>query len=172
MAVPGYSKLQIRLHWAVVILVALQYLLKDGMVASFRKKVDTGVVDFTGLTVAHIAGGLLILLLALWRLSLRRSVGAPPPPQTDPAWQKLLSKGTHVAIYTCLLMGHTLLLTRSTVKTIDSLIEIYRVGFITARQRSALTKTSTETVYWIPARISMAMAALTQVCRLCFCRPL
>ena len=103
MAVPGYSKLQIRLHWAVVILVALQYLLKDGIVASFRKKVDTGVVDFTGPTVAHIAGGLLILLLALWRLSLRRSVGAPLPPQTDPAWQKLLSKGTHVAIYTCLL---------------------------------------------------------------------
>lgn len=103
MAVQGYSSVQIRLHWAVMILVVLQYLLHKGIVAGFRTKVDTGMVTFTGLTVAHIAGGLLILLLALWRLSLRRSLGVPPPPAGDPAWQTAVAKATHAAIYACLL---------------------------------------------------------------------
>ena len=102
MTAEGYTRVQIRLHWAVVLLVAAQFVLRDGIVASFKTKVATGVVNFTGLTVAHFAIGLLIFLLAVWRILLRRSLGAPLPPEGDPDWQKLLVRLTHAGIYGCL----------------------------------------------------------------------
>lgn len=104
MAVKGYSRAQIVLHWAVVLLVIQQFVLHDGIVASFRTKVETGVSTFTLLTVLHIAGGMAILAFALWRLEMRRSRGVPPPPAEDSAVQKLVAKLVHGGIYLVLIL--------------------------------------------------------------------
>lgn len=104
MSVTGYSQAQIRLHWAVVVLLVLQYALSGGIAAAFEQGVQAGTMRLTPGAIAHMAGGSLILLLAFWRLALRQERGAPPPPEADPAWQKALARGTHVAIYALLIL--------------------------------------------------------------------
>lgn len=104
MAVTGYSRTRIGLHWLVLLLVIGQFVLHDGMVASYRAKVDTGVSNFTTLTVLHIAGGMLILIFAMCRLMLRQSRGAPPPPQSKSAVQAMVARAGHVGLYLLLIL--------------------------------------------------------------------
>jgi cytochrome b561 len=99
----GYSRLQIRLHWAVVVLVALQYALHDGVAAAFDRGMEAGALTLSAPVVGHFLTGAAIFLLAAWRLILRNERGVPAPPETDPAWQKALARGTHGAIYALLL---------------------------------------------------------------------
>jgi cytochrome b561 len=104
MAVTGYSRAQITLHWLVALLVIAQFVLHEGMVDSFRTKIDTGVSNFTPMTVLHIAGGIAILAFALLRLQMRRSRGVPLPPAEDGAVQKLVAKLVHGGIYALLIL--------------------------------------------------------------------
>lgn len=106
MAVRGYSKAQIRLHWIVAVLVGLQFLFHDGISDAFEDGIETagaGGLVLTGPATAHVAAGGLILLLAVVRLLLRQGRGAPPPPEGDPGWQKAAAAGTHLALYALLL---------------------------------------------------------------------
>jgi cytochrome b561 len=100
----GYSRLQIRLHWAVVALVILQYLFHEAVAAAFDAGMETGTMTLTGGAVAHFVCGSAILILALWRLMLRAQVGVPDLPAEDPAWQKLLARGIHGLIYALLIL--------------------------------------------------------------------
>lgn len=104
MAVSGYSREQLWLHWLVAVLVIQQFVLHDGMVASFRTKIDSGVSSFTATTVLHIAGGALIFVFAIWRLSLRRTHGVPVPPTEDSALQQGLARLVHMGIYLTLIL--------------------------------------------------------------------
>jgi len=99
----GYSRLQIRLHWAVVALVLLQYALHDGVASAFDDGMAAGTLTFSAPVVGHFVTGALIFLLAAWRLTLRSERGAPEPPESDPAWQKRLARGTHLGMYALLL---------------------------------------------------------------------
>jgi cytochrome b561 len=47
----------------------------------------------------HIALGLSILALGVWRLLVRRSRGAPPPPETEAPGLRMLALGVHVLLY-------------------------------------------------------------------------
>lgn len=104
--VSGYSSLQIGLHWAVVVLVAFQYVAHSGMEAAwdaFRRN-EAAPAETATLTYLHIAAGILVLLLALTRIGLRLTRGAPPPPADEPWLLQLLSEVVHIAIYAFLLV--------------------------------------------------------------------
>ena len=104
--VTGYSSLQIGLHWAVVVLVAFQYVANSGMEAAWDA-LQRNVVppaDTVALSYLHITAGILVLLLALTRIGLRVTRGAPPPPADEPRLLQLLSEAVHVAIYVLLLL--------------------------------------------------------------------
>lgn len=104
--VKGYAPLQIALHWIVVILVAFQYLAHDAIEDAWRAHVQSGPQpDGTAaLANLHVAAGILVLLLALWRIVLRVTRGAPPPPQDEPRLLQLASEAVHAAIYGLLLL--------------------------------------------------------------------
>lgn len=73
----GYSLVQIRLHWIVAALVILQLIFGEGIVESFDARLESGVSGYSLQAVAHIVAGLLIGILAVWRLSLRMRRGVP-----------------------------------------------------------------------------------------------
>lgn len=75
----GYSRMQIVLHWAVAVLVVVQFLLGPAM-SSFVEAERTGAdPGFGALAWVHVGVGLAILLLAFWRVGLRFANGVPAP---------------------------------------------------------------------------------------------
>ena len=52
----------------------------------------------------HVAVGVAVLMLMVWRLGLRHSEGTPPPAKQHPALQRLAS-AVHIAIYLDLILG-------------------------------------------------------------------
>jgi cytochrome b561 len=101
----GYSVRQIVLHWIVFVLVAFQFFTGDNMTDLFRAAHGgrpTGISP--AWTVIHIVVGVAILVAMLWRLALRRTDGAPPPPKQHPALEWLAS-AVHVGLYADLIGG-------------------------------------------------------------------
>ena len=98
----GYSATQIALHWIVVLLVAGQYIFKDSIAAAWHGYTQGEAVTFSPLIFAHVAGGVLILAFVVWRLVLRLTRGAPPPPANEPAPLKALSHVAHWGFYALL----------------------------------------------------------------------
>ena len=115
----SYSTLQKLLHWAVVVLLALQYFAFDSIGRAFRTLIETGTPSYSLIPVAHIVVGLLVLALTLWRLALRVTHGAPALPEEEPGWAGIAAKLTHGVIYLLLLalpvsgMGSWFLASRS-----------------------------------------------------------
>jgi cytochrome b561 len=99
MSVTGYSRMQIRLHWAVVVLVAIQFLFHDGMSHAFRDFVETGTKTFSIGVGVHIASGALILVLAFWRLGLRLLHGVPDPDPSHSKAQLMLARVIYGLFY-------------------------------------------------------------------------
>ena len=75
----GYSPTQIMLHWSVAILVAFQFFLNDGIAAAWRAMVrgEEPAAEAASAADVHVTIGLTILALALWRIVLRLTFGAP-----------------------------------------------------------------------------------------------
>jgi cytochrome b561 len=95
----GYSARQIALHWIVFVLVAFQYFTGGDMTHLFRAAHDGRPTDVGSIWApVHIAAGLAILATMLWRVMLRRTVGAPPAAKQHPALQALAS-AVHVGLY-------------------------------------------------------------------------
>jgi len=99
----SYSRTQKMLHWAIAALVAAQFLLFDGIGRAFATGMRSGSFAWSGEVVGHIATGLGILALMLWRLGLRLRRGAPPPPAEEPALARLAASAAHGAFYALLL---------------------------------------------------------------------
>jgi len=97
----GYSTLQIGLHWAVAILIAVQFLFHDAMEDAWEAFSEGDAVPSDSAAGANIHAivGLIILVLALSRLYLRFTRGAPPLPEDEPAPLKLVANGAHVLLY-------------------------------------------------------------------------
>ncbi len=74
----GYSRLQIRLHWVVAVLVILQLVFGEGIAPDFDSMLESGVAAYSAASIAHIVAGVAIGLLMLWRLSVRLTRGVPP----------------------------------------------------------------------------------------------
>lgn len=100
----GYSRTQIALHWVIFLLVAGQFVFHEGMVDAWREWRQNQVVTASPLAIGHMAGGSLILILALWRLNIRRKRGAPPSPAGEVGIQALIAKVTHWSLYALLIL--------------------------------------------------------------------
>ncbi|MDI4663722.1 cytochrome b/b6 domain-containing protein [Xanthobacter autotrophicus] len=99
----GYSRTQIALHWAVAALVAAQYLFNDAIAEAWSAYVQGKAYGFDPLVLAHVAGGVLILALVLWRIALRTTRAAPPLPEREPPALAVLARVTHLAFYAALI---------------------------------------------------------------------
>ncbi|MBI1493218.1 cytochrome b [Halocynthiibacter styelae] len=95
----GYSRTQIALHWGVAGLVAAQYLFKDSISQAWGAYIAGREVTFDPLIMAHVVGGVAILLLVIWRLVLRFSRGVPPAPEQEPAPLAFVGHLAHLAFY-------------------------------------------------------------------------
>lgn len=100
----GYTLTQIALHWGVFLLVALQFILHDGISAAWRSLVREGTFEPSALVFGHIAGGILILVFVIWRMAIKAKRGAPALPAHEPAWMKATANGTHLALYALLIL--------------------------------------------------------------------
>jgi cytochrome b561 len=95
----GYSARQIALHWIVFVLVAFQFVVGNNMTHLFRAAHGGRPTDVGSIWApVHIAAGLAILAAMLWRVMLRRTVGAPPAAKQHPALQGLAT-AVHVGLY-------------------------------------------------------------------------
>ncbi|MDA5095339.1 cytochrome b/b6 domain-containing protein [Aliiroseovarius sp. KMU-50] len=95
----GYSLAQIRLHWIVAALIAAQYVFKGPIEEAWSAFRDGAEIAFNPLIFAHVVGGMLVLLFALWRLTLRKTRGAPPPPEAEAKPLKIAAHITHWTLY-------------------------------------------------------------------------
>ncbi|WP_108482040.1 cytochrome b [Oceaniglobus ichthyenteri] len=99
----GYSRTQIALHWVAFGLIAAQYLFKDA-ISNAWDQIKLGVeAGFDPLVLAHVAGGALVLLFALWRLALRARRGVPVAIESTRI-QGILAKLTHVGLYALMIL--------------------------------------------------------------------
>jgi len=99
----SYSLPQILLHWIVALLVLAQYL-NDGPIGAAWRAVRRGeAVPESALATAHILVGTAILVLVAWRIGLRLTRGAPPPPDEEPLVLRAVAAGTHALLYLLLL---------------------------------------------------------------------
>lgn len=96
---PGYSGLQIGLHWAVAALVLFNYLFGETMEEAFDAVYEEGQLA-SGLGYQlHVWVGLAVLAMASLRLALRAILGGGPAASSGPA---LLEKGAgaiHALLY-------------------------------------------------------------------------
>lgn len=102
----GYSSTQIGLHWAVVVLVAFQYFAHNGIEATWGAMMQHQLPPSNSekLSFLHVGAGLVILLLALARIVLRVTRGAPAPPADEPRALQLFATTIHLAIYALLIL--------------------------------------------------------------------
>ncbi len=93
-----YSPLSILLHWVMLLLITAVYsciLLHE----SFPKGSDLR----EGLKHWHFMLGLSVLSLVIIRIITRFVTAKPPIKPEPPAWQMLVAKGTHLALYAFML---------------------------------------------------------------------
>lgn len=104
--VTGYSTAQMALHWIVVLLVAFQFLAHDGIEDVWRAFVlnEPPPAGNSVLAYMHIFAGIAVLLLALIRIYLRLTRGAPAPPEDEPRLLQLTAEAVHWSIYLLLLL--------------------------------------------------------------------
>ena len=100
----GYSSAQIGLHWIIALLIALQFLFHEPIKDAFDSALEGELQPFSWPVWAHIAGGTLILGLAIWRVILRRSRGAPPPPEGEGSLLGRAATLGHWALYALILL--------------------------------------------------------------------
>jgi cytochrome b561 len=104
MTIPkGYTRLQIALHWIAALLIVQQYLFKDAISAAWEAATKGLESAFNPLVLAHVAGGGLVLLFALWRLSIKARRGTPTM-VGDSAVQRALAKLVHVGLYALMIL--------------------------------------------------------------------
>lgn len=98
---PGYSGLQITLHWAIAALVFFQLLFGESMTSFVDAVADGRQLPQLDQTMAstHYWVGLAVLALVFVRLGVRLAVGAPSPDRSVPTWMAFASRATHALFY-------------------------------------------------------------------------
>jgi cytochrome b561 len=94
-----YTTTAIVLHWLIAVLLLGQFVF--GLLLG---DIPRGAPE-RGLYVNwHKSSGIVIGLLVVLRIAWRLSHTPPPLPAAMPAWQRLASRLTHVALYLCMLV--------------------------------------------------------------------
>jgi len=103
----GWSRLNVALHWLIVVLIIVQYLESEFMVSLWDGTLEGKTVSSTTTILGwtHIVLGSTILAAAVLRLLDRFLIhGRPPHSEGDPTWALWLAKVTHALIYTVLIV--------------------------------------------------------------------
>ncbi|WP_158555093.1 cytochrome b [Fulvimarina endophytica] len=97
----GWTRLNVLLHWAVVLLILAQWIEAEWMETLWDSVTEGEQIGTTGLVLGytHIVCGTFILAAALVRLLDRFVNGRPPYPASNPSWTMWLSKITHFGLY-------------------------------------------------------------------------
>lgn len=95
----SYSRLKIALHSLVFALLAQQYIFKDAMSVAWDRVTDGLAAGFDPL----VLGGALVMIFALWRVTLRARGGVPPAIEASKL-QDILAKLTHLGLYALMLL--------------------------------------------------------------------
>ncbi len=93
-----YSSLSILLHWAMLLLITAVY-----TCILLREYYPRGSDFREGLKSWHFMLGLSVLLLVIIRIIARLLAAKPPIKPEPPAWQMMLAKFTHFALYAFML---------------------------------------------------------------------
>lgn len=96
----GYNRLQISLHWLTAGLVLIIFFTGESMTDAVRSADRSG---FQSAIAFHLVFGAAIFAVLAWRLVLRHSVGAPPPPPSEPLALRWLAALVHAGLYLDLL---------------------------------------------------------------------
>lgn len=100
----AYSRTQIALHWIVALLFVAQFVLHEPMAEAWDVIEDGGTAAFNPLVAAHVAGGILIMAFAAWRIALRRTRGVPDLPAGDGPMVRLAAHAGHMALYALMVL--------------------------------------------------------------------
>jgi cytochrome b561 len=99
----SYSRMQIALHWIVAVLIVAQVVLHEGIAKAWHAVEDGAaqavVFPADPIAAMHIIGGMLILVFAFWRLTLRASHGVPDLPASTQGLARTAAHLGHVALY-------------------------------------------------------------------------
>lgn len=141
-----YHSDQITAHWIVVFLLAFQFVTGGAMAAAMEAGYLAGALPSAGVIFVHGTLGTSILLVMLWRVSLRVRFGAPPPPETEPTILQYISRSVHFAFYGLLiampLAGIAAVFTLSeTVGTLHALTSKLLIALIVAHVAGGLWHT-------------------------------
>lgn len=101
--VTGYSRAQIALHWGILLLLGVSYVSSDKMKAAWRA-IHEGRDAFGTTAAAHVWIGVAILVLALARVAIRLTRGAPDLPAGGHPVANLVARLTHLGLYALLLL--------------------------------------------------------------------
>ncbi len=93
-----YSKTQIILHWTIVLLVLIQYVANDSISALWRDRM-TGAIANTPVPDIHVAFGIAIFVLMIWRIWLVFTNAAPALPANEPRALQILARSVQGLIY-------------------------------------------------------------------------
>lgn len=99
-----YTKLQIRLHWAIFLLIVLQYIGHEPIAGAWDRLTRGETILFDPLVLGHVFLGVFILLLVVLRIVLRLRDGAPPLPAEEPSPLKLAAQLTHLGLYALMIL--------------------------------------------------------------------
>jgi cytochrome b561 len=104
--VEGYSRLQIGLHWAVVLLILFQFVAHEGMETAYHAahRGETASALDSIMANLHVAAGLMVLAFALARLWLRFARGVPGLPESEHPILKFAAHATHWLIYALIVL--------------------------------------------------------------------
>lgn len=101
----AYSSIRINLHWLIVALILLQFMLKGGMVATMeavRLGATPDVLSYL-LGMLHLLNGIAIGCIMMWRLILRLKAPQQETRTQSAHWQEWLAAGVHRMFYATLL---------------------------------------------------------------------
>ena len=101
--VTGDSRTQIALHWGILLLLGVSYVSSDKMKAAWYA-IHEGRDAFGTTAAAHVWIGVAILVLALVRVAIRLTRGAPDLPAGGHPVTDLIAKLTHLGLYALLLL--------------------------------------------------------------------
>ena len=99
-----YKKIQKILHWGIAVLLLAQFVFHEAISDAWHAIEDGFFVAPSPLVMAHVGGGLLILVLVLFRLYARHKHGTPPLPEDEPLHLKWAAKITHFALYALMIL--------------------------------------------------------------------
>lgn len=95
---PRYGDCAILLHWTMAVLIV-------GLLAfgKYTHTLDPTSALYVSFIQLHKSFGIIVLLLAVFRLLWRLAHSPPALPATDPLWQRFAAGATHVLIYLLML---------------------------------------------------------------------